>query len=233
MLRNSVLRLASVVSIASACFLGAPAAQATALVGNGFANGSENFLLTASFPLVENPVPAGGFTGSFGGNPFLFWCADLTRTFSFGTGYDYTPSLYTNTNLSRLFTEVGGSAAATATTTSSAAFQLAIWEILFEGTTMSPYSLGTGDFKVTNDFGNTAAVTQANAWLLALGSFAPSTQLVWLSNDTHQNFITDATVPGITLHLVVPEPLPLSLVGLGLLAMIFVTRRQSKQAPRI
>jgi hypothetical protein len=230
MLRTSVLRLASVVSIASACFLGAPAAQATALVGNGFANGSENFLLSASFTPVENPVPAGGFTGTFGGTPILFWCADLMRTFSFGTSYDYTASLYTNTNLSRLFTEVGGSAAATATTNSSAAFQLAIWEILFEGTTVSPYSLSTGDFKVTNDYGNTAAVTLANQWLAALGSFAPTTTLVWLSNDTHQNFITDTTIPS---RLLVPEPLPLSLVGLGLLAMIFVTRRQTKQGPRI
>ena len=229
MLRTSVIRLASTLSLASACFLGAPAAQAFPLVGNGFANGSENFLLTASFPLVENPVPAGGFTGTFAGNSILFWCADLTRTFSFGTGYDYTASLYVNNNLSRLFTEVGGSAAATATTNSSAAFQLAIWEILYEGTTVSPYSLGTGDFKVTNDFGNTAAVTQANAWLAALGAFAPSTTLIWLSNDTHQNFVTDTTIPS---RLLVPEPLPLSLVGLGLLAMIFVTRRQTKQAPR-
>jgi hypothetical protein len=226
---TSILRAASVFGIASACFLGTPAAHATTLVGNGYANGSEAFLLSATFNPVVNPVNAGAFTGTFGGNPILFWCADLLHTFSFGQSYDYVASLYTNPNLSRLFTEVGGSASATTTTDRSAAFQLAIWEILFESNTTNPYNVSNGNFLVTNDYGNAAAVALANVWLQNLNLFQPLTTLLWLSNEQHQNFITDTTIP----RLLVPEPLPLSLLFIGLLGMIFVARRQTKQAPRI
>ena len=230
MLRTSVFRFASVIAVAAACALGTQAARATTLVGNGYANGSESFLISATFNPVVNPVNAGGFTGTFGGTPILFWCADLLHTFSFGVPYDYTASLYVNTNLSRLFTEVGGSAAATSTTDRSAAFQLAIWEILFESNTSNPYNLGTGNFLVTNDFGNSNAVSIANTWLQNLNGSQPLTTLFWLtSTNGHQNFLTDTTIPS---RLIVPEPSSLPLLGIGLLAIAFGLRRRALQQLR-
>src|SRR5437588_3647754 len=112
MLRTFVLRIASVFGIAAICALVTPVTNATTLVPNGYANGSEAFLLSATFTPVVNPVNAGGFTGTFGGTPILFWCVDLQHTFGFGNSYNYTASIYLNDALSRLFTEVGGSAAA-------------------------------------------------------------------------------------------------------------------------
>ncbi|MEO5765295.1 MAG: hypothetical protein ABIR52_08300 [Casimicrobiaceae bacterium] len=229
MLRTSVFQVASAFGIASACFLGTPAAHATTLIGNSYANGSETFFISATFTPVVNPVNAGGFTGTFGGNPILFWCADLLRDYSFGDSYNYTATLYVNTNLSRLFTEVGGSVSATTTTDRSAAFQLAIWEILYESNTTAPYNVGTGNFLVANNYGNTAAVALANTWLLNLNVSQPLTTLYWGSNEDRQNFITDTTIES---PLLVPEPLPLSLLGVGLLAMILVARRQTTSEPR-
>jgi hypothetical protein len=89
-----------------------------------------------------NPVSAGGFTGHWDGQHLLFWCFELTQTFGFGTPYtnDYVASLLGNVKVAELFQEVGGSAGAIATTQTSAAFQLAFCEILYE--TSGAYDLG-------------------------------------------------------------------------------------------
>ncbi len=209
-----------------ALFMAAPVSHATVLIGNGFANHSESFSLAATFSPAVNPVSTGGFTGTFGGNPLLFWCVELTQTFHFGNPQNYSAGIFTNTRLSQLFTEVGGSAAATSTTVSSAAFQLAIWKILFEDSITSPYSLSTGDFSATGD---AAALNQANLWLAALNSSAPSTTLIRLSNEVHQDFITDTKIP---TGLRVPEPASLPLLGVGILAVMIAMRRHTQRASR-
>jgi PEP-CTERM motif len=223
---QSLLHRVLVAPALCALVIAAPLSHATSsLVGNGFANGYEWMELTAPFGLVEDPVPAGGFTGTLDGNPLLFWCAELTQTFSFGDPQPYSVSIFTNTKLSQLFTEVGGSAAATSTTVSSAAFQLAIWEILFEGNTTNPYSLSTGNFSATGD---AAALDMANTWLADLDQFQASTTLILLSNRSHQDFITDTMPPG----LLVPEPGSLPLLGVGILAVMIAVRRRTQRAGR-
>jgi hypothetical protein len=202
---------------AGAALYAMPLAQADSLHTIGFANGSETFSLTA--PSANN-VRTGAFSGTWNGTPIVFFCFQLNQYFNFGTTYtDYTasnPSGPTFTLLSELFTE--GFAQALDSTDNSAAFQLAVWEILYENG--SPTDLRDGSFRVLSDNGNTPTVDAANYLLTHL----PSTGLysiTLLYSQAHQDFIFG------TLSLrEAPEPSPLPLVGIGLAAMIFVTLRR-------
>jgi hypothetical protein len=219
--------------------LAAPlSAQATIyFVGDGYAQGSETFNLTAPPPpIAVVPTPAGGFTGRIGlSNPpttqIFFWCAELSQTFQFGHVYtDYTVLPLVNTILSQLFTEVGGSAgvlvgpASEAQTDLSAAFQLAVWEVLFEGGTYGGLNVSTGNFQATGDHDGDA-VAQANIWLAALNVNSPATTALFLIHSTtEQDFITDTPIPP---SLLVPEPSPLTLLGAGLIVFFFAMRRRA------
>jgi hypothetical protein len=213
------------------------------LIGDGYANGSESFTVNSvTPPLVNDGVSAGGFAGHIGPNPgpnppttpLLFWCAELTQTFSFGVVYtnNYTSSPLGNPLLSQLFTEVGGSASATSTIVGSAAFQLAIWEILFEGGTYGGLNVSSGNFRATGaagDAGAAAAIAQANTWLAGLSAGSPATTTLFLlHSDSNQDFITDTTSP----LLLTPEPGSLALLGVGILAAMFTMRRRTQRPSR-
>ena len=217
---QSLLRRVLVGPALCALFMASPLSHGAILIGTGYANGHEAFTLTGA-----GTVNAGGFMGTLDGTPLLFWCAELTQTFGFFDPQPYNVIPLNNPTLSGLFDEVGGSTAAIATTRSSAAFQLAIWEILFEGTTTTPYSLSTGSFQATG--ADTLAIDMANAWLLALAG-PGNTVLAMLTNRDHQDFLTDQTPPG----LLVPEPASLPLVGVGILAVMIALRRRTHRVSR-
>jgi hypothetical protein len=100
----------------------------------------------------------------------------------------------------------------------SAAFQLAIWDILFDNDgNLSTYG-GAGQFGVSG--GNAATIALAQSWLNTLGSDSASFSLYQLTSSAHQDFITP-TVPGL-----VPEPSALPLLGAGLAAMMLAMRRR-------
>lgn len=210
-------RRAVLVAAAGAALFAMPLAQADSLQTIGFANGSETFSLTA--PSANN-VRTGAFSGTWNGTSIVFFCFQLTQYFSFGTTYtDYTASNPSNpkfTLLSELFTE--GFAQALDSMDNSAAFQLAVWEILYESG--SPTDLRSGSFRTLSDNGYSATVDAANYLLTHLPSTGLYT-ITLLSSPAHQDFIFG------TLSLrEVPEPSPLPLVGIGLAAMIFVTLRR-------
>ena len=208
--RRSVVAAAAGVAL---CAM--PVAHADLLHTTGFANGYETFSVTA--PSANN-APTGAFSGIWNGTPIVFFCAELTQFFGFGNNYtDYTasnPSGPKFTLLSELFTE--GFAHALDSPDNSAAFQLAVWEILDESG--SPTDLRGGSFHVLSDNGHSPTVDAANYLLTHLPSTGLYT-ITLLDSPYHQNFIFG------TLNLrEAPEPSPLALLGIGLAAMIFLVR---------
>jgi hypothetical protein len=199
-----------------------PVARATSLIGTGYsAVGSEPVSVTAPSASTN----AGSFVGTWNGLPITFWCFELTQFFNFGVEYmDYTELPASNPDLARLFEEVGGAAGATSTLVNSVAFQLAVWEIRYETTTLPNYSLtpgpGSGNFYATS--ADPAAVAQANTWLQNLPLTSTYTVSL-LHSDNEQDFIY-ATRP---LRQELPEPSPLPLLGLGAAAIMFSMRRRA------
>ncbi|HEY2863948.1 MAG TPA: PEP-CTERM sorting domain-containing protein [Casimicrobiaceae bacterium] len=227
---QSLMRRALLALAAGAALCSAPAVLATAVTlhPTGFANGSESFNFNVATVVDPNAVPTGAFTGTIdGGPPITFFCFELTQSFSFGSDYSYDDSVQSGgkyTTLSELFTEAF--ATSTTSTLNSAAFQLAVWEILEETTpgSLSP-GASQGDFYVTNDHGNTTTVAAANALIAGLPSTGGYT-IHLLHSDTNQDFVY-----GVPPLLRVPEPASVLLIAGALAAMLFALRRRPLAAP--
>lgn len=108
----------------------------------------------------------------------------------------------------------GGAYSGLSTGAQIGAFQVALWEIVYEsGSTLDAT---TGAFYAT---GNTAITTQANTWLSSLASYSDyNGKLVALSNNSLQDYVTVA----------VPEFPTAMLAPLGLAAMGLVRRKLSR-----
>jgi hypothetical protein len=216
-------------AIAASLAVSAPA-SATPLINTGWLAGAtgESYTIhwSGGTPAV-NPAATGGFTGTFGGTPIVYWCFDLLHTFSIGSNLDYTATQIIGalpTQLSTLF-NVASANGGYSDLDHSAAFQLAIWNLEYDGDT----SLSSGSFYVT---GGANAINIANAWLALLTNplYAnPAntvTELDSTSHPQHQNFITFSNVPSQCCR-VVPEPpmLPLVITVAGLAALVQTRRR--------
>ena len=217
----------SVVTLAACAALGATTvAQSATLNPTGYAYPpSQSFGLANGNTNLGSPS-AGAFAGTLDNVPIVFFCVELDQTFSFNPQppYVYQVSLPNNatfTLLGRLFTESFGQVN---DPTTSAAFQLAVWEIMF-GSDMNLSN--AADFHVTS--GPAGTVSLAQTWLDFLvnnPNSADGYDVYFLYNREHQNFVYGGPLP-----FLVPEPAPLLLFGIALLAMIGITRRRgSKQS---
>lgn len=196
-------------------------AKADILGTTGYNSGAQVFGL--SLDGNASSPNAGGFAGTWNSGDIVFWCIELTQFFGFGGNYsDYVASAPDNptfTMLGQLFHEAYG--AATADAQHSAAFQLAIWEIVYDG----DLDLHAGGFHVTS--GDAATIAIAQGWLAALGNFTDNYNLVLLHSDSHQDFVTFGKPFD---RITVPEPSPLALLAVGLLALVVVGRVRGMSA---
>ncbi len=174
---------------------------------------------------------AGAFTGTFDefpldgllGEPVVFFCVELGQSFSFGNNYEYTesqPDNETFTRLGRLFTSAFG---LINSPQSSAAFQLAVWEIVAD--TDLDLTDTTG-FHVTNNQGHATTVAMAQGWLDNLANSPDDYNVFLLDNPRHQNFVHGTPVPRRDPPPELPEPASLGLIAAGLLAMAAAFRRR-------
>ena len=161
-------------------------------------------------------VYAGEMAGKLNGNSFQTFCADIFQAFP-GWGVAANYSLVSGstafgatkaTDVNKLFTNWYGSAT---TEAKSTAFQLALWEIIYE---TGSYDLSNGNFTASstpNGSATAAIYADANNMLNNLGTLGSVyTQVDVYQNADYQDFTTISTVPE-------PESYVLALASLGVL----------------
>jgi PEP-CTERM motif len=174
---------------------------------------------------------AGAFETSVNsGASFLSYCLDLLQPaplngsasgYSAVAGASYS---FANPNaaadLSKLFTVASSQVNNIPT---SAAFQLAVWEIVYEAPT-NAYSMGSGKavFGV-QDSREAPTLALANTWLNALSSTPATAPISILASAANQDLIYGgATAP-------IPEPSTYALMIAGLAGVGFVARRRAQK----
>lgn len=188
-------------------------------------------------------VGAGGFNASFDANfaaapaptSFVAYCVDLVQSFSFNNPFTVTATSPASMSaigsvrtsvLDRLYTQYF---AAADTRAESAAFQLAVWEVLQEAptTAFGANALGSGSFMATAATNGTTldsdAITMANSWLNTLTGISGGYTLTVLASATHQDQMMATPVPE-------PETYMMLLAGLGMMGFVARRRRQGAAA---
>jgi PEP-CTERM motif len=184
-------------------------------------------------------VTAGEFKSTINGNSgFYTFCLELEEDLFSGTpGQDYTPvqvggggearfsTAVQQTRLDRLYANHYSAASTDATGQSAAAFQLLLWEIVYEGT--GALDLLSGTFAL-GPAGDPTARATAIAWGSGLDATSGTSGLTFfeLLNVGWQDLLY-ASPDGRIPPAAVPEPGSLALLGLGALAAFTRSRKRA------
>ena len=210
-----------------------PLANADPLKATGFAVGYENVTLTSPGFVLGPTVHAGAFNL----NPpagVIAYCIDIFQTLSFGSLYtDYSTSTLAadgvlsatrKNEISQLFH--GFYNTSLTSSTNSAAFQLALWEIVYEtGPKLNVDGANSSDRGVTyatNPSTPANVITIADSWLAGLGGYASDLDgFTTYRSANHQDLIS-------YVGHEVPEPATWTMLLAGLGLVTFVGRRRMK-----
>lgn len=219
MFLNGLKRVAALL----ACLLAFGGAQADTVKITGFLGG-RSAGVDLDTPRNGN-FSAGEFTGLWNGNSFSAMCVDVNHDLSFGTTYTnytaMTPAAYgfTATQVG-LFNRLYTNYYATSHTSNAnaAAFQIAVWEITYDGN--GTLNLGANTFTLGSG-GNATAKSTAASWLSSLTPLASS---AWTFTVLDSQSVTGGQSATQDLLVAIPVPEPetyaLLLAGLGLLGFV-------------
>lgn len=202
------------------------AAQADSVTFTGFLGGRS---ATADINLPDNNnYSAGEFSIVLNGQSFSSLCVDITHHISFNTPQPYTDYTtksasaygFNSTQISlfnKLYTNYYSLSHANGE--NAAAFQIAVWEITYDG--KGSLDLANGAYTMGGS-GNNNAKGTANTWLNSLGNAQTGNwQFKVLDGKDHQDQLIAMPVPE-------PAEVAMLLAGLGLIGG--VARRKARAA---
>ena len=217
-IKYTSLLTAAVISVSAAAVSASTIDVTYQESGNPFGTPSLQKTVRIASPDYNGRVRAGMFrlSGSNGFGDFNSFCIDLGHSLSSNDTYtasETSPfSAAVTDNIERLY---NSAYASVSTARESAAFQLAIWEIITD--TGNSLDLASGDFKVLGT--GVKLLNMANGYLAGLaGASAGGYEFTYLQSRVGQDQLTVSPVP---------VPAGIGLLGLGL-AGLFGLRRRKK-----
>lgn len=213
--------IASAATAAVMVIAGQAGATTVDLTYEGFeVDPAQSVYLEIPGPNNDGTYRAGGFTMNDGTADFVAWCIDLHTTIGDAEYELSRPSQISDAvelGLNQLFTRFNSVALASAV--NSAAFQVAIWEIIYD----DGLDLTRGSFEAR---GNNAVTSLAQNWLNSLSGVVGAYDLTFFSARHRQDLVSGSPTPPSGPG---PIPLPAGVVLLlGGLGAMGALRRRNK-----